>query len=417
MTHGPEKSDPVIVAGKPTNKAERSAAELAEPRTGTKGNADRQSTHWTQSQARVSQALERIRQAVAVTHPRWEPHAGKPHVRICAGGARQLASLPLKRRQFIAGIGSAAAWPVVARSQQPAIPVIGYLSVGSPEMSEPYVAALLQGLKGTGYVEGQNCAIEYRGAYGHFDRFPALVADLIERHVSVIVNASGGLVAAHSATSSIPIVSTFGGDPVNAGFVDSLNHPGRNITGVYFYVFAMGAKRLELLREAVPSARVIAVLINPVNPNPATQPQLQEIENAAHQIGQELSIFNIMTDDDLEPAFQRMVQQGIGAVLIAGDPFFLRRGRQLADLAARYAIPAIDESVLVGGLMSYGPDIADAFRLMGGYVGKILNGANPADLPVIQAVKVQFVINLKTAKTLGMELPPQLLARADEVIE
>ena len=232
MMHGPEKSDPVIVAGKPTNKAERSAAELAEPRTGTKGNADRQSTHWTQSQARVSQALERIRQAVAVTHPRWEPHAGKPHVRICAGGARQLASLPLKRREFIAGLGSAAAWPLVARGQQqPKVWRIGMLQTISADLDAVNLGAFRQSMRDLGYVEGQNLVIEYRSADGDPKRFPGLVVELIHLNVDLIVTrGTPAVVAAKNATSTIPVVMAATGEALMV--VASLARPGGNVTGL-----------------------------------------------------------------------------------------------------------------------------------------------------------------------------------------
>ena len=326
----------------------------------------------------------------------------------------------MRRREFIAGIGSAAAWPLVARAQQATMPVIAYLSVTSPENAAPYLAALRQGLRAIGYVEGQNLLIEARFAHGHYDMFPTLVADLIERQVSVIVNATGGLVAAKSATSSIPIVSIFGDDPVKGGFVASLNRPGGNITGVYIYYYTLGAKRLELLRQLVPSAELIAILTNPTNPTPGTKIEVQEIESAAREGGQEIAIFNVSNETEFEPAFQAMIRRRIGALLVAGDPFFLFRRQQLVDLITRHKLPAIDvarEFTLAGGLMSYGPDILDAWRFMGNYTGRILNGAKPADLPIIQAVKVEFVINLKTAKALNIEVPPSLLARADEVIE
>ena len=290
MTHGPEKSDPVIVAGKPTNKAERSAAELVEPRTGTKGNADRQSTHWTQSQARVSQELERIRQAVAVTHPRWEPHAGKPHVRICAGGARQLASLPLKRREFIAGLGGAAAWPLAARAQ-PRPLVIGFLfpfTVMSPVM-QPYLAAFRQGLQEGGFVEGQNVAIEYRTADGHLDQLPSLAADLVSTHPAVIVAAQlPAALAAKAATNTVPLVFTAGDDPVRTGLVAAINRPGGNATGVNPIVTSLDDKRLALLKELVPSTKQIAVLLNPKSPDVAVH--IANLRAASRLLEVELSV-------------------------------------------------------------------------------------------------------------------------------
>ena len=290
MTHGPEKSDPVIVAGKPTNKAERSAAELVEPRTGTKGNADRQSTHWTQSQARVSQELERIRQAVAVTHPRWEPHAGKPHVRICAGGARQLASLPLKRREFIAGLGGAAALPRWARAQ-PRPLVIGFLfpfTVMSPVM-QPYLAAFRQGLQEGGFVEGQNVAIEYRTADGHLDQLPSLAADLVSTHPAVIVAAQlPAALAAKAATNTVPLVFTAGDDPVRTGLVAAINRPGGNATGVNPIVTSLDDKRLALLKELVPSTKQIAVLLNPKSPDVAVH--IANLRAASRLLEVELSV-------------------------------------------------------------------------------------------------------------------------------
>jgi putative tryptophan/tyrosine transport system substrate-binding protein len=420
MMHGPEKSDPVIVAGKPTNKAERSAAELVEPRAGTKGNADRQSTHWTQSQARVSHAFERIRQAVAVTHPRWEPHAGKPHVRICAGGARQLASLPLRRRAFIAGVGSAVAWPLVARGQQPAMPVIGFLNGQSAQTFAPAVAAFRRGLNEAGYVEGQNVAIEYRWAEGQLDRLPPLAADLVRHQVAVIA-ATGGNNSAHvamQATSTIPIVFTSSDNAVERGLVASINRPSGNVTGVSWFNAELGPKRLGLLHELVPKATIVALLVNPNNPESVRQPS--ELQHAARAIGLQLVVLTATSAGDIDAAFTTMVQNRVGGLLIGSDPFFTNRREQIIGLAAQHAIPTIylgREIVEAGGLMSYGNSLPDVYRRAGIQTARILKGAKPSELPVDQETKFELVINLKTAKTLGLEIPPDLLARADEVIE
>ena len=418
MMHGPEKSDPVIVAGKPTNKAERSAAELAEPRTGTKGNADRQSTHWTQSQARVSQALERIRQAVAVTHPRWEPHAGKPHVRICAGGARQLASLPLKRRDFIATLGGAAAWPLAARGQQPAMPVIGFLSPGSPSAGGPLLAGFRQGLNETGYTEGQNLTIEYRWV-GQPDRLPAMAADLVERKIDLMMVVTDPATrAAKSISSTIPIVFFIGGDPVAEGLVASLGRPGGNLTGVTLFGTELNPKRLELVSELVPQAKLIGLLVNPSNPS--TQGISGTMQEVARAKGVELQLLQATSENEIDAAFTTLAELRAGALIIDTDLFFFGRLKQIRALAARHSVPAMyyrREFVAAGGLISYGPSFLTAYREAGSYAGKILKGAKPVDLPVLQPTQFDLVINLKTAKALGLEIPPSLLARADEVIE
>jgi len=416
MMHGPEKSDPVIVAGKPTNKAERSAAELVEPRTGTKGNADRQSTHWTQSQARVSQALERIRQAVAVTHPRWEPHAGKPHVRICAGGARQLASLPLRRRTFIAGLGSAAAWPMVTRAQQRAGFTVGWLSIISPAAAV-YLPVFKQGLADLGYVEGQNLTIEYRWAEGHVEKLPTLAADLVTKKVNVIASGSGlaTALAAKAASSSIPLTFFIAEDPVRGGLVNSLNRPGGNVTGVTALSVELTMKHVELMHDLLPDAAHVAILVNPRNNDDEIGRAAQE---GAARFGHQAIILKAATPADFDAAFDRM-PKGTGGLIIPSDPLFATNHERLAGLAERLKVPTIfgDGNSEAGGLISYGPRLPQMFRELGHYTGKLLGGANPADLPIQQPTNLPLKINLLTAKIIGVEIPPSLLARADEVIE
>jgi putative tryptophan/tyrosine transport system substrate-binding protein len=321
------------------------------------------------------------------------------------------------RREFIALAGGAAvAWPLAARAQQP-MPVIGYLGSGPPEPDR--VTAFRQGLNETGYVEGQNVAIEYLWAQGQYDRLPALVADLVRRQVTVIVAAGvPTALAAKAATATIPIVFTLGVDPVQAGLVASLNRPGGNITGVVLLA-EVAAKRLDLLHELVPTSPVVALLINPTNPANA-EVQTRSLQDAARSLGPQLHVLRASTVSEIDAAFGTLVELRAGALVVAGDPFLTNRRAQIVALAARYAVPAIyawREFAEAGGLMSYGPDLADSSRLAGVYTGKILKGAKPADLPVEQAVKIQLVINLKTAKTLGLTVPLPLLGRADEVIE
>jgi putative tryptophan/tyrosine transport system substrate-binding protein len=323
----------------------------------------------------------------------------------------------MKRREFIAAIGGAAAWPVVGRAQQPAMPVIGMLSVGSPDAYAIYLAAFRQGLNETGFVEGGNVAIEYRWGHGNNDRMRALAAELVDRQVNVIA-AGASAIAAKAATATIPIVFIFGGDPVKSGLVTSLNRPGGNITGVGLFAFSLGAKRLEMLRELIPAAKVIAVLVNPTLLEAETD--RKDVEAAAGAIGQHISILNASTDNDFEPTFETMDQQGAEALLVMSDPFFNSRRQQLVALAARHAIPAIyewREIATIGGLMSYGGSLVDAYRQEGIYTGKILKGAKPADLPVMREVKIELILNQKTAKALGITFPLSLLGRADEVIE
>jgi ABC-type uncharacterized transport system substrate-binding protein len=327
----------------------------------------------------------------------------------------------MKRREVITLLGgAAAAWPLAARAQQPAMPVIGFLNGQSPDRWAPYVAAFRQGLNETGYIEGQNVAIEYRWAEGRFDRMPPLAAELVGRQVNVIATTGGFPQAAKAATTTIPIVALSGGDPVRAGLVASLNRPSGNLTGVALFAFSLGPKRLELLRELIPTAKMIAILVNPSYPDPEAKFDMQATETAAQAIGQKINILNASNEREIDTAFSTLVQRGDDALLVMADPFFNGRREQLVALAAYNKIPAIfewREFAVAGGLMSYGASITDAYRQVGIYTGKILNGAKPADLPVMQAVKVELVINLKTANALGVTFPITLLGRADEAIE
>jgi putative ABC transport system substrate-binding protein len=327
----------------------------------------------------------------------------------------------VRRRDALALLGAAPlVWPLAGRAQQKAMPVTGFLSGASPGPYAPFVAAFHQGLSETGYVEGQNVAIEYRWAEGHYDRLPALAADLVGRKVDLIA-ASGGSVsvrAAKSATWTIPIVFTSGDDPVATGLVASLARPGGNLTGVSFLDVELNPKRLELLSGLVPQTRVIALLVNPNNSN--ADRTMREVQEAARAEGVQLPILKASTEGEIDAAFTTLVQLQAGALLVAGDPFFFTRREQLAALASRHAVPAIyeaRESVAAGGLISYGASFTSVYRQLGIYAGKILKGAKPADLPVQQPTKFELVINLKTAKALGLTVPPALLARADELIE
>ena len=326
----------------------------------------------------------------------------------------------MRRRQFLGVLGgAAAAWPLAVRAQQPAMPVIGFLSPGSLEADTSRMNAVRQGLAEIGYVEGQNAAIEYRGAQYQHDRLSALAADLVSRRVAaiIVVSASGAL-AAKAATNTIPIVFSIGADPVQLSLVTSLNRPSGNITGIYVLNVAVTGKRLELLRESVPTARVIGYLANPKSA--ATAPETKELHEAARALGVELRVLNAANESEIDTAFATLAKERSVSVGVSSDNLFTDRPVRLAALAARHAIPAIcpyREFAAAGGLMSYGTDLADAYRVVGAYAGRILKGAKPTDLPVHQAVKVQLVINLKTAKALGLTVPPTLLARADEVIE
>jgi putative ABC transport system substrate-binding protein len=326
----------------------------------------------------------------------------------------------VNRREVIILVGgAAAAWPMAARAQK-AIPVIGYLSARSVDDSAHLVAAVQRGLNETGYFEGQNVAIEYRWAQGIYDRLPGLAADLIGRQVAVIVAVGGeqSVFAAKAATSTIPIVFTSGSDPVKTGFVDSLNRPGGNLTGVSLIISELEAKRMGLLRELIPKFGVIAVLINPIGPN--FESQLKEIQAAARAVGQEIHIVHASSERGLEDAFATVFQQRIGALFVASDPFFTSRRNQIVAAASRLAIPtmySLRDFPAAGGLIAYGSSLEDGYRQAGIYAGKILKGAKPADLPVQQSTKFELVINLKTAKALGLTLPSGMLSIADEVIE
>jgi putative tryptophan/tyrosine transport system substrate-binding protein len=326
----------------------------------------------------------------------------------------------MRRREFIAGLGGIAAWPLKARAQQPALPVIGFIRDGSADASPRFAAAFRKGLNETGYVEGQNVTVEYHWLDGQYDRLPALAADLVRRQVAVIV--TPGMVptrAAKAATATIPIVFGVGEDPVQLGLVASLARPGGNATGINFFTQEVVAKRLRLLHDLVPKAVRMAVLINPGNPSVA-ESTLREVREAAPSMGLQVEILNAATIGEIDAAFATLARERPDALLVAADAFFLGRRMQFATLAARDRIPVaygVREFAAAGGLMSYGTDITDMFHQAGVYTGSILKGAKPADLPVLQSTKFEFVINLQTARALGIEVPPGLLSIADEVIE
>ena len=330
-------------------------------------------------------------------------------------------AIDIGRRQFISALGGAPfAWPLAAHAQQSAMPVIGFMSSRSADDSARVVTAFRQGLAEAGYVEGSNLAIEYRWANGNYDRLPALATELVRRPVDVFAT-FGGVQAARAAkavTNTIPIVFGIGEDPVNQGLVPSLNRPGGNITGATFFTAQLGAKRLGLLRELVPKAEVMALLVN--QNSPEGQEQTKDVRQAAHDLGQKLVVLNGGTDEEIEAAFASLAQQGVGALMVGSDPFFDPRRDQLIALVARHAVPAIyqfRDYAVAGGLMSYGASITDLYHQVGVYVARILKGDKPSDLPVAQATRFEFVINLKTAKTLGLNVSPTLLALADQVIE
>jgi len=326
----------------------------------------------------------------------------------------------MHRREFIALLGSAAAWPLAANAQQSAMPVIGFVNIASAKGYASQLSAFLKGLSEAGYVDGRNVAIEYRWAEGQADRLPALVADLVQRRVAVIAATSTqAALAATKASSTIPIVFTTADDPVRRGLVASLNRPGGNVTGVTHANVDIGPKRLQLLHELVPTARVIAALVNPANPRIA-ETNTKVLRAAARTVGLELLILNASTERDFDGVFAKLTQLRAGGLVISPDPLFASKIEQLAELTLRHAVPTVysgREFVLAGGLLSYGGADTDAYRLAGNYVGRILTGEKPADLPVQQATKVELIINLKTAKALGITVPLPLAGRADEIIE
>jgi ABC-type uncharacterized transport system substrate-binding protein len=329
--------------------------------------------------------------------------------------------ITIGRRKLLATLGGAAvAWPPAARAQQPAIPVIGYLSSGTPAGFAPLVDAFRRGLNEASFVEGRNVTIAFRWSEGHDERLPALVAELVQSQAAVIVATGGNTpaVAAKAATTTIPTVFTGGQDPVKLGLVESLGRPGGNATGVLNIAAALTAKRLELFRELVPTAALIAVLANPTFMG--SDEQITELEAAAGRLGQKIEVFRVGAESEFDSSFAAMMQQGAGALYVAADPFFTSRAAHLVALAAQHAMPAsysFRSFAAVGGLMTYGANLLDQHRQAGVYAGRILKGAKPTDLPVLQPTKFDLVINLKTAKALGLEVPAKLLALADEVIE
>jgi putative tryptophan/tyrosine transport system substrate-binding protein len=325
----------------------------------------------------------------------------------------------MKRRQFITLLGGAAAWPLAARGQQATMPVIGFLHSGSPEMRRDLVAAFQLGLKQFGYVEGRNVSVEYRWADDQYDRLPASAADLVRREVAVIVaGATPAALAVQAATTTIPVVFATAGDPVTSKLVENLARPRGNLTGISFLNNTLGAKALGLLHEVVPAAATIAFLINPTNP--LAEVDAREAQVAADGLKKKLIVVHASTEADIDAVFAAFDRQHADALMVESDPFLSSRRDQLVALAARRAVPAVyqlREFVAAGGLMSYGTSLTDAYRQVGIYVGRILRGAKPVDLPVIQSARFEFAINLDTAKSLGLSIPPGILAIADEVIE
>ena len=332
----------------------------------------------------------------------------------------------MKRREFITGLGgTAATWPLAARAQEPAMPVIGFLSSysSSDAFAQHFLAAFHQGLKQAGYVEGQNVTVEYRWAGNEYERLRALAVELVRRRVNVIATGSSsvGVLAAKTATTTIPIVFLMGGDPVRLGLVASLNRSDGNLTGVTTLNTELTPKRVEVLRELVPTTTIMAVLVNPTNNSVNVEVELRQAQAAANTLGlQTIHILQASTEPELDDIFSTLIQQRVGGVVITADTLFSGKSAELAALASRHAMPTISpyrEFVTAGGLMSYGGSVTELYRLVGIYTGRVLNGEKPADLPVQQVTKVELVINLRTAKSLGLTVPPSLLARADEVIE
>jgi putative ABC transport system substrate-binding protein len=326
----------------------------------------------------------------------------------------------MRRREFISLLGGLTAIPLTARAQQKTVPVVGFLSAASPDAGEPNAAAFRRGLQESGYVEGQNVAIEYRWAEQQIDRLPAMAADLVQRHVNVIAaTTTPGALAAQAATTTIPIVFEAGSDPVRLGLVTNLNRAGGNVTGVTSLIVEVAPKRLELLHELLPTAKVMALLVNPAD-RALAQAQAREVLSAARNRGLELHVLNVGSERDFDAVFADLKRLHVGGIVIGGGSVFLRGINKLAGLTVRHAVPAIYQwraFPVAGGLMSYGSDILDSYPLAGVYTGRVLKGENPAELPVVQASKFELVINLKTAKALGINVPPSMQARADEMIE
>jgi len=326
----------------------------------------------------------------------------------------------MRRREFITLLGGAAAWPIaVAHAQQPAMPVIGFLRSTSANASVNLVAAFRRGLTEAGYIEGQNIAVGYYWAENRDERLPGLAADLVRRQCAVIIaGGNGAALAVKAATATVPIVFSTGDDPITLGLVASLHRPEGNVTGIYFYTDGLESKQLEMLRETVPKATVIGMLVNPTSL--ASVAQARDAQAAARALGQQIHIVNVNSERDIDPAFAALVQHQVGGILVAGNALFTGQRNRLVALAAHHALPAIyygREFVEAGGLMSYGASMTDAYRHVGNYAGRILKGAKPADLPVMLPTKFELIINLKTAKALGLAVPPTLITRADEVIE
>jgi putative tryptophan/tyrosine transport system substrate-binding protein len=326
----------------------------------------------------------------------------------------------MRRREFITLLGGAAvAWPLAARAQQPAMPVIGLLGAGSPEPNAKWIAAVRQGLTETGHIEGRNVTIEYRWAEGKYDQLPPMAIDLVQRKTALIFADSLPVaLAAKAATTKIPIVFVSGPDPVRLGLVSSLNRPSGNITGVTLFTTILVTKRLELLRELVPAATVIAFIVNPNNPR--TEFDVQDMEAGARALGQQILVLKAGSDRDLEALFAILSERKVGALLVGNDPFFNSRPQPFALMAARHAVPAIyglREYAVAGGLVSYGTNLSESYRQAGIYAGRILNGETPADLPILQPTKFELVVNLWAAKAIGLTIPESFLLRADEVIE